>query len=397
MNILIAHNSYSHASGEEQAIERLATILQSRGHQVQWFRRTSTGLEESQAAKFRAFFSGIHNPFTSREIARILEAGKFDLVQVQNLYPLLSPSILRACKSAALPVVLRCPNYRLTCPTGLHYVDGQICERCLGPGKEWNCLVRNCAQTIARSSGYAARNAFARTTRSITNTVDCFLVFSEFQKRRFMNFGIAERKIAVLHNVAPSIEKSAESDVGDFVAFVGRISPEKGVTEFLEAARRLPRIPFVIAGHAHAFPGIHQLATPNVEFKGFLDEPNLDRLYRKCRIVVIPSRWFEGFPNVATSAMVHRKPVVASNIGALGEIIDDASTGLLFRPGDSSDLATKIGYLWDRPTLCKEYGERGYQKALLEYSEDSFYSKLMTAYYQASGDRRWLSMTTLAG
>lgn len=81
--------------------------------------------------------------------------------------------------------------------------------------------------------------------------------------------------------------------------------------------------------------------------------------------------------------MTQGKPVIASRIGGIPEIVDDGVTGLLFEPGNADDLAKKIRHLWDNPDICKKMGAAGRQKALSQYSPEKYYERLMTLYQKA--------------
>ena len=384
MRILIAHNDYGSFSGEEAAVEGIAAVLSTHGHDVSWLRRTSAHIGSSGLNKARAFFSGIYSPAARRDIEGILDAQEFDIVQVQNLYPFLSPSILSACRQRGVPVVMRCPNYRIFCPSGLHLRRGQVCEACLGGLKELNCVIHNCESDLPKSFGYAIRNAYARSTGMIRDNVSIFVVLSEFQKLRFVAGGLPEERIAVLHNVSrPRSTRAAANNAGEYVAFAGRLSAEKGITDLLEAARRLPNVPFRIAGRSEALPGIREKLSPNVRLVGFLSGAELDEFVAGCRIFVSPSRWFEGFPNSIALAMAHARPVIAGGIGAVPEIVDEGQTGLLAEPGNAVDLSNKIRYLWQRPGLCKDMGLQGEKKAGRLYSEEAVYRRLIEIYKRA--------------
>jgi len=323
-----------------------------------------------------------------RRMERLLDGEAFDLVQVQNLYPFLSPSVLGPCRTQGLPVVMRCPNYRLFCPNGLHLSHGQICKRCVG-GREWQCVVQNCLDSRFKSVGYALRNAIARMTGMIVDNVTVFVVLSEFQKQRFMDSGIPPERIEILPNIAPKMtEVSSNNCGGEAISFVGRVSPEKGILEFLDAARKLPKNKFIVAGSTDAMPEVTKLAPRNVEFKGFLRGKELDEIFYQSRLLVFPSLWFEGFPNVVAQAMACGKPVVATRIGAMEEIVDDGKTGLLCDPERKENLAEKIDYLWNRPELCAEMGEAGREKARVEYSEEKFYTRLIMIYEKALNSKR---------
>src|SRR4030042_1370630 len=143
MDILYIHNDYALPSGEEHAAEKIAGVLRSRGHHVEWFRRASADLVGSTAGRLKAFFCGIHNPASAAALDTRLSTLRPDLVLVQNIYPLISPSIFPVLRRWGVPVVMRCPNSRLFCPNGRPLGRGRLCDRCLGPGREMWCVLRN--------------------------------------------------------------------------------------------------------------------------------------------------------------------------------------------------------------------------------------------------------------
>ena len=106
-------------------------------------------------------------------------------------------------------------------------------------------------------------------------------------------------------------------------------------------------------------------------------------MYRNSRIVVIPSRWYEGFPNVAVQAMSHARPLIGARIGALSSVIDEGETGLLFEPGAPAALADCVASLYRDQRLCREMGEVGRRKAATHYSSERVYSALTSIYEQA--------------
>jgi glycosyltransferase involved in cell wall biosynthesis len=251
MDILYIHNDYALPSGEEHAAEQIVQLLAENGHAVEWFRRTSAGLVDSTRGKIKAFFCGIHNPASAADLERTLRKHEPDLVQVQNIYPLISPSIFPVLRRWHIPVVMRCPNYRLFCPNGRHLVRGEVCDRCLKPPRELWCALRNCEDSLFKSTAYAARNAIARIRGGILTTVHVFLVQSEFQRNMFIHNGIGADRIEILPGMMQVPDLPQSTPLGDVVTYVGRISAEKGVEDFVGAARLLPEIPFVAAGESH--------------------------------------------------------------------------------------------------------------------------------------------------
>ena len=381
MKILFVHNSYSDKtpSGEEHASRELASLLEEHGHEVAWFRRSSDEIR-SGLGPLKSFFTGIYNPASARALAKVMDEFKPDVVQVQNIYPLLSSSIFKPIKRRGIPVVMRCPNYRLFCPAGLCLnPKGEVCEQCFG-GKEWNCVKYNCEQSFFKSAGYALRNWYSRASHNIANGVDVFIVQSEFQKKKFIEQGIPEEKLVILPGICPEIKDKDLGQIGEYVTFVGRVSAEKGIYEFIEAAKQNPNIPFKVAGMLDKNFAKPADCPENVEFVGFLKGDALNDFYLKSRIIVVPSKWYEGFPNVITRGMLLKRPVITTNIGAMPSIIDDRVHGLLVEPGSVEGLSMAIENLYADVARCKEYGEAGYEKARKLYSREAIYDTLIETY-----------------
>ena len=382
MKILFAHNEYGRPSGEEHALESIAELLRNHGHSVDWFCRSSAEIQSS-LHKLQAFFSGVYSHRSRVQMTKVLSKTAFDVVHVQNLFPFLSPSILAPCRDRKIPIVMRCPNYRLFCPSGLHLSKGDYCERCLG-GKEYWCVLRNCEGDHFKSLGYALRNVTARLTGAIIDRVKIFIVLSEFQKRRFISQGISPGQIEILPNMVPFTEHVASADDADWVSFVGRASPEKGIEDFLETARQLPEIPFVVAGATERMPHLLARSSANVRWLGFLSGDALESVYSKSRIVVMPSRCFEGFPNVVAHAMMAARPVVASRLGAMPEIVEEGRSGLMYDAADTTALTKSILQLYPDRERCIEMGRVGRQKAMRDYSPAVIYKRLMEIYNKAT-------------
>lgn len=380
---MFIHNNYaSNTSGEEQAAEALRKVLVAHGHQVKWFRRFSDVISDSFWKKVQAFFSGMYNPGAVRELKGILDDFQPDIVQVQNLYPFISPGIIRIIKRRGIPLVMRCPNYRLFCPNGLHLDrKGAICEKCLGGSRELNCIAKNCEDNLPKSIGYALRNFLARTVWGVTKTMDAYIVQTAFQRQKFIDNGISSKKLFIVAGLTPMDYGQDEFQAPKYVSFIGRVSREKGILEFLEAARLLPQIPFAVAGsipksNLHLISG----SPENVEWKGYLSGKELDKTFGESKMVVVPSKWYEGFPNVITRAMKHARPIITSNLGAMSAIIDHGESGLLVEPGDSIGLAKAIRELYDNTEKCEALGRMAKIKADTWYTRDKVYEDVLELY-----------------
>lgn len=384
MKVLYIHNDYSRPSGEEHASGEIVELLREHGHEVKWFKRSSAEIADSKMGQIKSFFTGVYNPSSAKALKKVLKEYKPDVVQVQNLYPLISTSIFKPLKEEGYPVVMRCPNYRLFCPNGLCLdPEGIVCEKCWGKGKETWCVCKNCTNSFFKSLGYATRNAFARMTGNIRKGVDVFIVQSEFQKNKFESQGIPSEHIGILPGIAPVVGNIEDKGLGDYVTFVGRVSAEKGIYEFIDAARQLPHIPFKVAGNLDSSFEIPEELPKNVEFVGFYKGDALNELYLKSRIIVVPSKWYEGFPNVIVRAMLLKRPVITTNIGAMQSIIDHKENGMLVPHADSHSLMKAIEELWPNIELCTQMGIKGKEKADALYSREEIYKSLIEIYNRA--------------
>lgn len=387
VKICLVHNAYGKLSGEETAVEGLRQCLTAHGHSVIPFFRSSAELDGLRFGKLGALFAGIYNPFARREFATLLDAERPDLVHINNLFPLISPSILAETSRRGTPTVMTLHNYRLLCPTGLMFSHGELCQRCVG-GREWWCALRNCTGEWPKSAGYAMRSGVARLRGSFVDNVDRFVALTDFMKRVLVGEGYPAERIDVVRSIVSlKVGPSSVTDDG-YVGFVGRISPEKGVDTIVDAARYCERIMFRFAGHYLRMPDLPARAPSNCDFLGEIPSARVAGFVSAARFTVFSSRWYEMSPLSLVDAMLQGKPVVCSAIGGLSEFVEDGSTGLLFTPGDANDLAEKIRYLWDRPELCRRMGEAARAKVLGMFSPEDNYTRLMATYRAASHGAR---------
>jgi len=381
LRILIVHNEYGIFTGEEAVIRGLCLVLAGHGHEIIPYFRSSTEILRMRMGEVRAFFSGIYSWESKREIRRLLKKHKPDIIQLQNVFPLISPSILSECRNAGVPVVMTIQNYRLLCPTGLCLRVERICRKC-DRGEYW-CIIYNCMGNWFKSVAYALRNYVARKGRLFQDNVTLYIAPTEFHRQELSAAGYAGERIVVIPNMIDHEGIEERTTLGDFVGFSGRVSPEKGVSTLVQAARQCPHIPFKAAGDHKRMPDLLSQAPSNFEFLGNLDPKRLAKFYQSVRISILPSTWYEGFPIALLEAMLRGIPVICSRIGGLPEIVEDGVTGLLFEPGNSRELAEKIQYLWNRPELCHKLGNAAREKALREYSPDRYYERLIIAYEKA--------------
>lgn len=375
MKILIVHNDYGKPSGEESVVERMKALFMQQGMDVFEYRCSSeilTGVK----GKIRGFISGIYSHSGVKGLREAIRIYQPDIINVHNLYPLISPAALFECRKQKIPVVMTVHNYRLICPTGLFMRKGVPCEACLVSGCELNCIRFNCEKSFAKSIGYAIRNYVARKSGAYRKNVSVFACLTDFQRSKLIEAGFERDKIVVIPN---SIEVPSQHTFseGKYIGYAGRLSYEKGFDRLVKIARLHPELNFQFAGEIRG--DMAGDIPENVKFLGQLDQKSLDSFFRNAKFLVIPSRCYEGFPMVILEAAGWCKPVICPEHGGFTEIVGKEinSIGRLFNPNDEDDLEKQILYLWNSPEEVKELGERAYQKLQTGYSSEIIVKKWM--------------------
>jgi len=362
-------------------VDAIVAQLQARGVAVRLWTQNSNDIGATLRPRAKAFVSGVYSFAAARTMLEVLRTEKPDIVHVHNLLPLFSPSVLLSCKRAHVPVVMTCHNYRLICPTGKFDRNGQICERCAG-GREYWCALTNCRRDVLQSIGYALRNAVHRRYRLYLDNVALFLAISNCVRERLIEAGIPQEQVRVLPNMVSIPDSAAHPATGQYIGFVGRVVPHKGVDTLLEAAA-LTGLPTRVAGDCTFMPQARKAAPKGVVFTGVLRGDEVAQFYREARCIVVPSKCREGFGLVAAEAMSHGVPVIASRIGALPKIVEDGVTGLLFEPGNVGGLAEMMVRIWEDSELCQRLGAAARQKAVREYAPETYCQNLLSAYREA--------------
>jgi len=174
------------------------------------------------------------------------------------------------------------------------------------------------------------------------------------------------------------------------VGFFGRLIAQKGVDVLLEAFTRLrpahPDARLIIVGDGDQRDNLEtQAAALGLEtcvtFTGWVDDAAV--LMLGCDVIAMPSRW-EGFGLVALEAMNARRPLVASQVSALPEIVVEGETGRLVPPDDPEQLAKAIGGLLAAPDQARAMAEAGYARLVDKFGVEQMVEQTVAVYRQVS-------------
>jgi glycosyltransferase involved in cell wall biosynthesis len=347
--VLFLHNRYRTTGGEERVVEDLLWLVREHiGEPATLLTRDSADLGRARAAA--GLLRGGLDP---DEVTRAVSSTGARVVHAHNLHPALGWRALAAARAVGARVVLHLHQYRLVCAVGVCFTKGEECTRCHGrdtlPGARLNCR-----GSRPESAAYAA--SLALWQRRLVEQADAVIVPSAFARERLRALG-APLPWERVHVLAPPVRVPvASSTLGEGYALVAsRLSPEKGVDVAIDACR-IAGVPLVVAGDGPEAGALRKRAGDGaVRFLGEVDGATLAELRAGASVALVPSRSAETFGLAAAEAMAAGVPVVGSDVGALGELIERDA---LVAAGDARALADAIA----RVAGDREAGERGRQR-----------------------------------
>jgi len=375
MRILVIHNTYQHAGGEDAVVAAELALLRNHGHNVAVYKRHNDELKLK--SKLFAAANAMWSMQSVREIAELCEHFQPNLIHAHNTFPLISPSLNWVAARRQIPMVHTLHNFRLLCPQGNFLRDGNICEDCLG-AIPWRAMTRRCYRSSAIQSAVSASVlSVHRGIGSYHALGTHYIALSEFCRNKFITGGFASEHLSVKPNFVFS-EQTPSWTHRQGAAFVGRLSPEKGLELLIEALRQLPAHPIKVVGTGP------QNAIAKEYFQhqylGYQSHENVLRLLNGLQFLVAPSTCYETFGLSIVEAFSCGTPVIASRLGTFAELVKDGVTGLLFNPGDATDLANKIAWAFAHPNEMLTMGQAARLEYEMHYTPERNYNMLIEIY-----------------
>ncbi len=344
MRILMLHNRYLERGGEDTSFQMEADLLRSNGCDVVTYEEDNVRIAD--IGKLRTAAGSVWSPHSYRKIREILRKDRFDVMHVQNFFPLISPSAYYAASKEGVAVVQSLRNFRLLCLPGTLSRNGSVCEDCVGKAVPWRGVVRGCYRgSVVGSFSVASMLTFNKALGTWQDKVDAYIALTRFSRDKFVEGGLPADKVHFKSNSIHPTPAVGEGG-GGYALFIGRLAPVKGVDTMLDAWKRLDAdIPLKIVGTGPLTAEVEQRAEQdgNVEVLGWREPADVMALLSRAEYLVFPSQWYEGCPRVIIESLAKGTPVIAAGIGAAAEMIADGRTGFLFRPGDAEDFAAAVG------------------------------------------------------
>lgn len=382
LRILMVHNRYRIRGGEDVSTDAEVALLREYGHTVHLITKDNRDLETRNGVGLAV--DSVWSRRSKREVGDVLRDGSFDVMHVQNFLPQFSPSIYYAARDAGVPIIQTLRNYRLLCPKGTFHREEKTCEACLGRSVAWPAIRYACYRdSRMATAAVAAMTAVHHAIGTWTQCVTQYIALTRFARDKMIEGGLPAEKIVVKPNFVfpdPGFEAKKE----DFAIYVGRLSPEKGIATLLRAWRRI-QIPLKIVGEGPLRHDVEAAAErlPHVEYLGRKSLAETYELIGKACLLVFPSEWYETFGRVVAEAFSRGTPVVASRLGAAGELVDPEKTGIHFTAGDAEDLAAKVEWMIGRPQERSQMGREARLAFENHYSAQQNHAQLMEIYRRA--------------
>ena len=416
MRILIVNYRYFISGGPEKYMFNIKKMLEDNGHEVIPFSIHSNKNVETEYSKYfvepiggrdttyfdevkktpKSIWQLLTRSIYSREVEKALKKEindvKPDLVYIIHFVNKLSPSVITGANKMGVPVVLRLSDYFLLCPRFDFMYEKKVCEECLSKGYK-SCIKKRCVKGSLFASVVRVFSMKFHKMINVYKNVYAFITPSEFLKKKLSLNGFEEKRIHCIPTFTASKTTIGKQQIGSYGLYFGRVTEEKGVETVIKAYEKLPEYTGKIMGddttdeakRLKKYVENHKMK--NVEFLGFKSGAELENVIKGARFTLIPSIWYDNLPNTALESFQYSKPVIASNIGSLPELVIDGENGYLFKPSNVEDLIKKIKMLDDDP-LVKNMGQASRKRLESRFAPQTHYEDLMKIFNEAVKSRK---------
>ena len=404
MRILLINKFFYPHGGADVYFLNLGRLLQGAGHQVAYFSQHHHGESTNQWRPYfvdEVDFSGArasgglakalrfcYSFEAKKKLRQLLRDFQPEVIHLHNIYHHLTSAVLDVLKKYPAPKVMTLHDFKLICPNYKLFTQGEICERCF-PRHYGQAVIHRCVQDSRTASLVAALEMSWTKARQIyEKTIDCFIAPSNFLAQKILAWQTTVKRLEHLPNFVFLDDLTPEFMPGDYYLYFGRLSPEKGLANLLQAFSQLPREKLKIVGQGPLAPSLREFIDThdlrNIALLGFKQKDELYPIIRASRAVIVPSLLPDIYPFSIIEAQALGKVVIASRRGGMPEMIKEGETGYLYNPQDSRELKSKIVDLANHLFLLPEMGRRARARVEAENSPthhlralESLYRSLM--------------------
>jgi len=343
------------------------------------------GQDYSLGQKLRKGLKSVYSFEARAKVQELIGRVSPDVCHAHNVYHHITPSVLGAVKQRGVPLVMTLHDLKLACPAYSMLSRGKVCERCRDGGLFHVALQRCVKGSLPMSLLVMAESYLHRLLKSYVGNVDCFVVPSRFYLRKLAEWGFEGEQFVYVPNFVDACGIRPAPDPGRRFVYFGRLSIEKGVETLIAAAARAD-VGVDLIGTGPDLDRLRRLAAAlgaDARFLGFLSGEALDAAIRDARAVAVPSEWYENAPLTVLEAYALGKPVIASRIGGLPELVEHGETGWLFEAGAADELTALLRDVRGAPDdEIRAAGERGRDRVTTEFSPRRYLDRIGDLYAQ---------------
>lgn len=378
--ILIVHNYYQIPGGEDTVVANEKKLLESHGHEVVLYTRHNSELKSlSKVQKLLLPVSTIFNYQTYKEVKKLILAEKINIMHVHNTLNIISPSVYYAAFSCRIPVVQTVHNFRLLCPGATFFRAGKVCEDCLKKGML--CAVKNkCYRGSRIQTAACVLSTWIHRIAGTYKKMN-YICLTEFNKAKLQHLKqIKSEQIFVKPNFVEAEDRYVpyERRQEQFI-YVGRLEEIKGIDVLLEAwkimGKTAPKL--LICGSGPLEPWAKEFVQKNglsqIEFLGFVPNTEVRKLIGDSKALILPTKVYEGFPMTIAESYACGTPVIGSDLGNTGSLIENGISGYKFTTGSPTELTEAIKNIKDSFAGLSE-------EIIEKYSSESNYQNLRGIY-----------------
>ncbi|MFM7232009.1 MAG: glycosyltransferase family 4 protein [bacterium] len=321
----------------------------------------------------------------ARALAGLLAEWRPDVAHVHAPSRHLTPSVIEELTRQRVPVVMTSHDWKPWCTNRLLYAHGRFCDRCRG-GHHVQAVLTGCVQGSRAKSVIGAYEAYTHDRRDAYGAVRTFIAPSRYSRDMAVHMGADPARFVVLGH---GVDTIAQGDwTGDplperYALFVGRLSDEKGIAVLPEVARRIAPVPLWVVGDGPSAPWLRAHAPANLRMLGRVTNPPLAALRTRATVAVVPSTFPETFGYTVAEAMLDARPLVASRIGAVPELVEHEVSGLLVPPGDGAACGDAVRRALDSPADAARWAQAARARLTTDFTPERHLNGLLAVYESA--------------
>ncbi|OGH23145.1 MAG: hypothetical protein A3F31_04095 [Candidatus Levybacteria bacterium RIFCSPHIGHO2_12_FULL_38_12] len=381
MKILLVHNFYKYKGGEDVYFLSLADLLKRKGHQVKLFTKENKDISDSLVEKAKAAGGMFWNRKVEDEFSETILQFKPEVVHLNNIYPLISPSIYKICKKFNVPTVQTIHNYRF--PHKGLFFNNNICAICGSKKTPLLSIFCNYYNNSFIASFIFTLSFFFYSVKGDFNLIDMYVFPAKITRNYYIKkLGLSLDKTTVINHFVGDNDKLINfKQKKDYFLFVGRFSEEKGIMQLLEIFSRLSTVKLVVIGDGPLKEKVAEYSRyKNILIRNFLSSKQVFK-YMGCALcAIVPSLWYEVGPLVVLESFANGTPVLVPSFGVFKERVKNGKGGLFFQYNNDEDLQVKILHIWNNKALFKKLNKVVRMEYESKYSAEKHYNSLLKIY-----------------